>query len=55
MADYDDVKAAALEELTDEDLNTFEAAIDSDLYERTARLINVDGTVLRQLIERLVQ
>ena len=55
VADYDDVRAAALELLTDEDLDTFEAAIDSDLYERTARLIDVDGTVLRQSIERLVQ
>ena len=55
VADYDDVKAAALEELTDEDLDAFEAAIDSDLYERTARLIDIDGIVLRQSIERLVQ
>jgi hypothetical protein len=55
VADYDDVRAAALEQLTDEDLDAFEAAIDSDLYERTARLIDVDGTVLRQSIERLVQ
>ena len=54
VADYDDVKAAALEQLTDEDLDAFEAAIDSDLYERTARLIDVDGTALRQSIERLV-
>lgn len=55
VADYDGVRAAALELLTDEDLDTFDAAIDSDLYERTARLIDVDGTVLRQSIERLVQ
>ena len=55
MADYDDVRVAALEHLTVEDLNAFEAAINSDLYERTARLIDVDGTVLRQSIERLVQ
>ena len=55
VADFDDVRAGALEELTDEDLDTFEAAIDSDLYERTARLIDVDGTVIRQSIERLVR
>ena len=55
VADYDDVRTAALEHLTVEDLNAFEAAIDSDLHERTARLIDVDGTVLRQSIERLVQ
>jgi hypothetical protein len=55
VADYDDVRAGALEHLTGEDLDAFEAAIDSDLYERTARLIDVDGTVIRQSIERLVQ
>ena len=54
VADYDDVRAAALEQLTGGDLDAFEAAIDSDLYERTARLIDVDETVLRQSIERLV-
>ena len=55
VADYDDVRAATLEHLTDEDLDTFVAAIDSELYERTARLIDVDGTVIRQSIERLFQ
>ncbi|PSP46425.1 hypothetical protein BRC75_11145 [Halobacteriales archaeon QH_7_69_31] len=55
VADYDDVRSATLEHLTDEDLAAFDAAIDSDLYERTARLIDVDGTVIRQSIERLVQ
>lgn len=55
VADYDDVRTAALEQLTGGDLDAFEAAIDSDLYERTARLIDVDETVLRQSIARLVQ
>ena len=54
MADYADSKASTLERLTDEDLQTFEAAIESGLYERTARLIDVDETLLRQSIERLL-
>jgi hypothetical protein len=54
VADYDDVRTAALEQLTDGDLDAFEATIDTDLYERTARLIDVDETVLRQSIERLI-
>lgn len=55
VGDYDDVSSAALEHLTEDDLRAFGSAIDSDVYERTARLIDVDTTVLRQSIERLVQ
>lgn len=55
VTDYDDIKTSTVEQLTDEDLGTFEAAIESELYERTARLIDVDETVLRQSIQRLVR
>jgi hypothetical protein len=55
VADYEDVRTAALERLSDEDLDAFEAEIDPELYERTARLIDVDETVLRQSIERLIR
>jgi hypothetical protein len=55
VADYDDIKTSTVGQLTDEDLGAFEAAIESELYERTARLIDVDETVLRQSIQRLVR
>ncbi|MEF8854214.1 MAG: nucleotidyl transferase AbiEii/AbiGii toxin family protein, partial [Haloarculaceae archaeon] len=54
VADFEDVSAATLEHLTGEDLHAFESTIDPDVYERTARLIDVDADVLRQSIERLV-
>lgn len=53
VTDYDAVKDAALEQVTDDDLRAFDAAINPDLYERSARLLNVEPTVFRQSIERL--
>jgi len=37
VADYDDVRTAALEQLTDGDLAVFEVAIDANLYDCTAQ------------------
>lgn len=53
VTDYDVVKADVRSRITDERVAAFESAVDADLYDRTARLIDVDSTVVRQSIERL--
>lgn len=52
-ADYDAVKADVLNVITDDDVAAFKTVIDTELYDRTARLIDVDPTVVRQSIDRL--
>lgn len=55
VSDYNDVKDEVLSRVSDNDLREFESAGDSELYERTARLIDVDESLLGQSIQRLVQ
>lgn len=53
VTDYDAVTADVRTLITDDDVGVLETAIDTDLYDRTAHLIDVDPTVVRQSIERL--
>lgn len=53
VADYDVVKADVRSRITDDRVAAFESTVDADLYDRTARLLDVDSTVVRQSIERL--
>jgi len=55
VTDYGEIKTAVRELLTQGDRAGFEGAIEEDLYDRTASLINVDVAVVRQSIERLFQ
>ena len=54
VTDYADIRSAVRERLTDEDSTAFESMTSDDLYDRTARLIGVDPTIVRQSIERLL-
>jgi hypothetical protein len=54
VTDYADIRSAVRARLTDEDITTFESMTSDDLYDRTAGLIEVDSTIVRQSIERLL-
>jgi hypothetical protein len=54
VTDYADIRSAVRERLTDEDITAFESAMSDDLSARTARLIDVDPTIIRQSIDRLL-
>lgn len=53
VTDYDTLKTDVQRTVTDDDAATFESAVDGSFYDRAARLIEVDSTVVRQSIERL--
>jgi len=54
VTDYADIRSAVRARLTDEDITAFESMTSDDLYDRTAGLIEVDSTIVRQSIERLL-
>jgi hypothetical protein len=54
VTDYADIRSAVRARLTDEDMTAFESMTTDDLYDRTADLIGIDPTIVRQSIERLV-
>lgn len=53
VTEYDDIKTVVQNQLTTDDVAAFESTVEADLYDRTARLIDVDSTVVRQSIEGL--
>ena len=53
VTDYADMRTAVRERLTDEDITAFESMTTDDLYARTAHLVDVDPTIVRQSIVRL--
>jgi hypothetical protein len=53
VTEYDDVKTVVQDHVTTDDVAAFEATVGTVLYDRTARLIDVDSTVIRQSIENL--
>lgn len=54
VTDYDEIQPAVREYLTDADIAAFESMLTADVLERTAQLIDVDPTIVRQSIERLL-
>lgn len=54
VTDYDEIRPAVRDRLTEAELAAVASMTTDDLYERTARLIEVDPTILRQSIERLL-
>lgn len=54
VTDYAEIRSAVRERLTDEDIAAFESVATNDIYNRTARLIDVDPTIVQQSIERLI-
>lgn len=54
VTDYDEIQPAVRKHLTDADIAAFESMLTDDVFERTARLIDIDPTIVRQSIERLL-
>jgi hypothetical protein len=54
VTDYADIRSGVRDHLTDEDLTALGSVVSDDHYDRTARLIGVDLTIVRQSIERLL-
>jgi hypothetical protein len=54
VTDYDEIKMAVRKQVTQADITAFESALDEDLYDRAASLIEVDATTVRQSIEQLL-
>ena len=54
VTDYDEIRPAVSQHLSEEDIVRFGSTTTDDLYDRTGRLIDVDSTIVRQSIERLV-
>lgn len=54
VTDYDEIQPAVRDRLTAEDLSAIASTLTDDLYERAARLITVEPTIVRQSIERLL-
>jgi len=53
VTDYDTLKSTVQQQITDDDVTAFTSTVNDQLYERTARLIDVDSTIVRQSIEQL--
>jgi hypothetical protein len=53
VADYDTLRPTVQQQITDDDVTAFASTVTDQLYERTARLIDVDSTIVRQSIEQL--
>ncbi|WP_273837215.1 nucleotidyl transferase AbiEii/AbiGii toxin family protein [Halococcus sp. PRR34] len=53
VTEYNDLKTAVQDQITTDDGAAFESTVGTDLYDRTARLIDVDPTIVQQSIERL--
>lgn len=51
VTDYDEIRSAVQHRLTDEDRSQFVSIMTDDVYERSARLIDVDPTIVEQSIE----
>lgn len=54
VTDYDEITSAVREHLTDADIAAFESMLSEDAYERTAGLVDIDSTIVKQSIERLL-
>lgn len=54
VTDYDEIQPSVRDRLTKADLTAVASLMSDNLYERTARLIEVDPTIIRQSIERLL-
>lgn len=54
VTDYDEMRTAVRDRLTDEDIDEFSATTTDGLYERAAGLVDIDPTVVRQSISGLV-
>lgn len=54
VTDYDEIQSAVRDRLTEAELTAVASMTTDDLYERAARLITVDQTIVRQSIERLL-
>jgi hypothetical protein len=54
VTEYDDAKTRVQNHITTDDVAAFESTVETDLYDRTARLIDVDPTIVRQSIEGLL-
>ena len=53
VEEYASMRSAARDRVSDDDVETFRAAVSEGLYDRAARLIEVDATMVRQSIEQL--
>ena len=54
VEEYASMRSAARDRVSDDDVETFRAAVSEGLYDRAARLIEVDATIVRQSIEQLL-
>jgi hypothetical protein len=51
VTDYDDIRSAVQNRVSEEDRSQFVSLMTEDLFERSANLIDVDPTIVRQSIE----
>lgn len=54
VTNYDEIKTAVREQISQGDITSFESALEDGLYDRAASLIEVDSTIVRQSIEQLL-
>lgn len=50
---YGEMRSAVRDRVSDDDVETFRAAVSEGPYEQTASLIGVDSTIVQQSIEQL--
>ncbi|MFQ3293190.1 MAG: hypothetical protein ACI8VE_000247 [Natrialbaceae archaeon] len=51
VTDYDEIRSAVQDRVSDEDRSQFVSIMTDDVFERSARLIDVDPTIVEQSIE----
>lgn len=54
VTDYDEMRVAVRERVTTEDIDEFSALMTEDLFEEAAGLIDIDSSIVRQSIRRLL-
>ena len=54
VGEYTTMRSAVRDRVPDGDVETFRAGVSEDLYDRAARLIEVDATIVQQSIEQLL-